>query len=223
METMKRSSWELGRGESAVAFNHVLRGNDDKGPGQRPHRAVGAHLPLRHCFQKGRLGAGAGPVQFVGHYYVSKNRARDKFKGLVAHVKDRRARNIAGQQVWSELDAGKLPVNRGGDSLGQQGLADAGQALQQDMALGKQPQQGQPDVVGRSDYYTGNVVYQLLKSVLEIFQGQGFTLCNPAVRPVGKGRLEGILLGQFQSLFPLYLSLFSPRGEGPGMRATDTS
>jgi hypothetical protein len=62
--------------------------------------------------------------------------------------------------------------------------------------------------VGRSDYYTGNVVYQLLKPFLEIFQGQGFTFCKPAMRSVGKGGLGGILLNSFKA-FSLYISVFS--------------
>ena len=85
------------------------------------------------------------------------------------------------------------------------------------MALGKQPQQGQPDVVGRSNYYAGNIVYQLLKPLLEIFQGQGLVFDNPPLRSVGKGRLGGNFAGIASKSFSLYVSV-SPlpmeRGRG---------
>ena len=45
------------------------------------------------------MGAGTGSVQLVGHHHVGEDRSGDKLERLVAHVEDRRSRNVAGQWV----------------------------------------------------------------------------------------------------------------------------
>jgi hypothetical protein len=69
-----------------------------------------------------------------------------------------------------------LAVNRSGDGLGQQSFPHAGQVFQEDMPLGKQAQQGQADVVVRSDDDASYIVYQPLQLLLEVFRRRGLDL-----------------------------------------------
>ena len=55
--------------------------------------------------------------------------------GLLA-VPDRDAGYIGGEQVGGELDAVELAIDRSRQRFGEQGLADPGDVLDQDMPLG---------------------------------------------------------------------------------------
>ena len=98
--------------------------------------AVHRHLPFFHRFQQGRLGLGGGAVDLVGQDHLGHHRAGAELKLPVALVVDGDAGDVAGQQVGGELDALELASQRGGQALGQHGLADAGNVLDQDVALG---------------------------------------------------------------------------------------
>jgi hypothetical protein len=78
-----------------------------------------------------------------------------------------------GSRSGGELDAGEPAFDAGGDGLGQQGLAHAGQVLQQDVSLGKQPQQGQPQVLGGGHHHLGHLVHQQVHLLLEGGGGAG--------------------------------------------------
>ena len=69
-------------------------------------------------------------------------------KSLPLLVVDAHAGDVAGQQVRGELDPAHRAVDRAGQRLGQHRLADAGHVLDQQVALGEQHGDGEPDDVG---------------------------------------------------------------------------
>ena len=125
------------QGEGAFVLDGVLSGQNDEGVAQVMGCAVHRNLPLFHSFQQGRLRLGGGAVDLVGQDYLGHHRAGAELKLPVALVVDGDAGDVAGQQVGGELDALELASQRGGQALGQHGLADAGNVLDQDVALGR--------------------------------------------------------------------------------------
>src|SRR5262249_24482407 len=67
------------------------------------------------------------------------------------------ADQVAGQQVGRELDAVEAAVEASGDGLGQQGLADAGNVLDEQVAFCQKRDEGQVDDFGLAEQDGGEV------------------------------------------------------------------
>jgi hypothetical protein len=106
---------------------------------------VDGDLPFLHALQQRRLRLRAGSVDLVPEDDVGEDRPRLELEVaalLVVHVDPG---HVGGQQVRSELDPAKRAVDRPGDRLGEHGLSDPGDVLDQEVALGNQADQGQSD------------------------------------------------------------------------------
>ena len=89
---------------------------------------------------------GDGAVDLVAEHDVGEDRARAELEVAALLVEDVHAGDVGGQQVGRELDAAERAVDRPGDRLGEHGLADAGHVLDQQVALGEQGDERQPDL-----------------------------------------------------------------------------
>ena len=69
-------------------------------------------------------------------------------------------RTSDGEQVRSELDSPERTVDTGGEGPGQQGLADAGDVLDQDVPFGQQGDDGEPDHLGLAEDHESDVFDQ---------------------------------------------------------------
>ena len=96
-------------------------------------------LVFFHGLQDGRLGFGRGPVDLVGQHDVGENRTRFECKRplAVALGQDLRAHNIRRHQVGGKLDPLGPQAHRPTQGFHQQGFAQTGRALQQNMPAGK--------------------------------------------------------------------------------------
>jgi len=83
------------------------------------------HLMFLHGLQKGRLGLGAGAVDFVGHQKLGENRSLDEAEYPLAggvFFENLRAGDIIGHQVGGELDALVIKPHNGAEGLDQAGF-----------------------------------------------------------------------------------------------------
>jgi thioredoxin reductase (NADPH) len=95
-------------------------------------------LPLLHRLEERRLDLGRGPVDLVGEEEVREHRALagDELPGLL--LVDHGPDQVGGQQVGRELDAGEAQVQHLAQRLHGQGLGEAGDPLDQQMATAEE-------------------------------------------------------------------------------------
>ena len=131
---------ELGLRErvSAVVLDGILRGDHHEGTRQGMRAAVDRDLAFIHRFEQGGLGLGRGAVDLVGQQEVAEDGAGLEFESLGVGVVDGDAEDIAGQHVAGELQAMEAAGDGAGKGLGESGLADAGDILDEEMAARQQ-------------------------------------------------------------------------------------
>ena len=89
---------------------------------------------LLHGFQQRGLGLGRGPVDLVGQDDIGEDWPFAQLKIPPVAVVDVAAGDVAGQQVWGELDAPEVQPQRDGKAVGGQRLGQAGIIFQQNVA-----------------------------------------------------------------------------------------
>ena len=126
---------ELGFGEGigAVVFQRVLRGDAEERRGEGPGLAIDGDLSLGHCLEQSRLGAGRGAVDFVGDQHIGEDGPGIEPERPQLRIGERGPQDVAGEQVGSELYALEPATERGGERLGERGLARPGNVLDERM------------------------------------------------------------------------------------------
>src|SRR4029077_10864052 len=81
----------------------------------------------------------------VAEHDVGEDRTGLEDEVLQLAVVDADPGHVGGEQIRGELEAAPLAVDAPGDRLGQHRLADAGHVLDQQVALGGQPDEGETD------------------------------------------------------------------------------
>jgi len=135
----------LGQGVGALHLHRVLGGDHHERRGQLVGGAVDGDLALLHRLQQRGLGLRRGPVDLVADHDLREDRARPELEVALVLVEHVGAGHVGRQQVGRELDAAHRAVHRAGQRLGEHGLADARHVLQQQVALGEEHRQGDPD------------------------------------------------------------------------------
>ena len=141
----------LGQGEGALVLDGVLGGDDQERLGHRPGRPVDRRLLLLHALEEGALGLGRGPVDLVGQDDLGHDRARPELELLVLLVVDREAGHVRRQEVRRELDAAEGTAETLRDGLGQDGLAGAGDVLDEEVAATEERHEREPDLAMLAD------------------------------------------------------------------------
>ena len=141
----------LGQRERALVLDGVLRGDDEERLGHRVGRAVDRDLPLLHALEQRGLRLRRGAVDLVGEDDLGHDGPRAELELLGLLVVDREAGDVGGQQVGRELDAPEAAAEAAGERLGQDGLAGAGDVLDQQVALAQQRDERQADLVMLAD------------------------------------------------------------------------
>jgi len=137
----------LGQGICALHLDRVLRGEHHERGFQPVGRAVHRDVPLLHAFQQGGLGFRRGPVDLVPDDEVGEDGAGLEFEVAAFLVVGTDPRDVAGQQIGRELDPAHRAVDRLGQGLGQHRLPHARHVLDEQVPLGEQNGEGQPDDV----------------------------------------------------------------------------
>ncbi|OIQ63834.1 hypothetical protein GALL_546230 [mine drainage metagenome] len=128
----------LGQGIGARLLQRILRGQHQKQRRQRMGRAAHGDLVLLHGFEQRGLHLGGRAVDLVGQHDVVKQRAAHKAHRTVRRVEHLAARQVAGQQVGSELHPLKTGMHPRRQRLDRGGLGQPGQAFEQQVAAGEQ-------------------------------------------------------------------------------------
>ena len=138
----------LGQRVGALHLDRVLRGDHHERRLERVGRAVDGDLALLHALEQRRLRLGRRAVDLVADDDVGEDAAGLELELAGLLVVDRHAGDVARHQVGRELDPLHRAVDRPGQRLGEHRLADAGHVLDQQVALGEQHRDGQPDDLG---------------------------------------------------------------------------
>ncbi len=134
----------LGERVGAFHLDRVLGGDHHERGLQQVGHPVDGDLPLLHRLQQRGLGLRRRPVDLVADHDVREHRARLELEVARLLVVDADPGDVAGQQVRSELDPAHRAVDRTGQRLGQLGLANPGDVLDEQVTLGEQDREGQP-------------------------------------------------------------------------------
>ena len=126
-------------------LDRVLRGDHHEGRRQLVRDAVGRDLPLGHGLEEGGLGLRRCAVDFVGQQYVAEHRTRSELEGVGSSVPDTHSGDVGREEVWGELHSTEAAVDAASQCFAQAGLADTGDVLDQNVAVGDQGQRHEVD------------------------------------------------------------------------------
>ena len=160
----------LGQRVGAFHLDRVLRGDDHERGLQHVRGAVHRHLPLLHRLQQRRLGLGGGPVDLVADDEVGEHGAGLELELARLLVVDGHAGHVARQQVGRELDAPHGAVDGAGQRLGQHRLADSRDVLDQQVTLGEQDDEREPDDLGLALDHLLDVVADAPRGLLQVLE-----------------------------------------------------
>ena len=171
----------LGQRVRPLHFQRVLGGEDEEGRPQEVRYAADGDRRLLHRLEQGRLGLRRGAVDLVSKQEIREDRSglehEPPASGLV-FAQDVGADDVGGHQVRCELDAGELDMESVGQGAHQQRLAEAGNALEQDVAVGEQADDRTVDHLLLADDDVADFAVQLAALFGELGQLQ---------RQVGRG------------------------------------
>src|SRR6266700_2836693 len=178
----------LGQRVGALVLDRVLGRHHHERHAELVGGAVDGDLALLHGLQQRRLGLGRGPVDLVAEHDVGEDGARLELEVAALLVEDADAGHVRGQQIGGELDAPDRAVDRAGKRLGQHGLADARDVLDQQVALREQGDKGEADSLRLA-------LDDPLDIAADLLQGFGERVHPPRFRP-GRGHRAGSFPGQ---------------------------
>jgi len=135
----------LGQRVGALHLDRVLGGDDHERRLQRIGRAIHGDLTLAHALEQCRLGLRRGPVDLVAQHDVGEHRSGLELEVATFLVEGAHPGDVAGQQIRGELDPLEDAVDRAGQGLRQHRLAHARHVLDEQVPLGQQHGQGEPD------------------------------------------------------------------------------
>ncbi len=128
----------------ALHLDRVLRRHHHEGAGQLVGLAVDGDLALLHRLEQRGLRLRGGAVDLVADHHLREDRAGLELEVPALLVPDGHPGDVRGQQVRRELDPAHGAVDGPGQRLGQHGLSDPRDVLDQQMALGEQHGQREP-------------------------------------------------------------------------------
>src|SRR5579863_3872644 len=128
-------------------LHRILRRNDQERLRQFVGMRVDRDLAFVHGLKQRGLRLRRGAVDFVGQQDVGENRSTLEFERLFRRGVDRDAQNVGRQQVTGKLHALKSAVDGAGEGLSERGLADSGNALNEQVSAREDADQSEADNV----------------------------------------------------------------------------
>ena len=122
-------------------LDRVLGREHEERPLEPARQALARHLVLLHRLEQRRLRLRRGAVDLVGEEEVREDRPGAELEVGGALVVDRRAGHVGGHQVGRELDPAEAQSGRLREGARHQRLGQAGEILDQDVAVGEQAEQ----------------------------------------------------------------------------------
>ena len=121
---------------------------------------VDGDLALLHRLEQRRLGLRRRAVDLVGEHDVGEDAAGPELELVGGAVPHRHAGDVGRQEVGGELDAVAGAADRRRDRLGQRRLADAGDVLDEEVALGEEAHEREVDLLALALDHALDVVEQ---------------------------------------------------------------
>ena len=128
----------LGQRVGALGLDRVLRREDEERGRDRERLPADRHLLLLHDLQQRRLHLRGRAVDLVGEQQVAEDRAELGVERAGVRPPDARADEVRRDEVGRELHAAERPAHHLRERLDGQRLREAGDALEQDVAVGEQ-------------------------------------------------------------------------------------
>ena len=152
---LEQEAVELGLGEGIgpLHLERVLGREHEERRVEREALAGDRDLVLLHRLEQARLGLRRRPVDLVGEDEVGEDRPGLEAEDALAALLDEdvRAGDVGRHQVRRELDPVEGAVDDVGDRPDEHRLAEAGHALEQDVAVGEQAGQRLADELALAD------------------------------------------------------------------------
>ena len=146
--TENRSSWPSTSGKVPVVSYGFCVATRKNGWGSVAGDAVDGDLALLHRLEQRRLGAGGRPVQLVDEHDVREERAGPELPLVAGEVEHGDAGELGRQEVRGALDPVEDAADGAGERLGEEGLADAGDVLDEQVPAREQRDEGEGDRLG---------------------------------------------------------------------------
>jgi len=167
----------FGKRISSFLVNGILGGHDKEWLGQLPNFTACRNLVFLHGFEQGGLGFGRCAVDFVRENEVGENGSALELEfappaGSFHH--NIGAQNIRRHEIRRELNAVERKVEHLAERPDEQGLAEAGHALEQDMASGEKRDHCTLDDLVLADEHFGDFGAERGVGVSELSDG-GFS------------------------------------------------
>src|SRR5258708_22252681 len=125
----------------------ILRGDHKEWLREFIRMRVHGDLAFVHGFEQRGLRLRRGAVNLVGQQHVGENRTALELELLLHRGIHRDAEHVGGQHVAGELHALKGAIDGAGESLSERGLADSGDAFDQEMSAGENADQREADYI----------------------------------------------------------------------------
>ena len=140
----------LGERVRPLVLDRVLGRDDEERAHEHVCRAVDGDLPLLHRLEQRRLRLRRRSVDLVDEHDVREHRAGPEAERPALTVEHVHARDVRRQEIGRELDAVEREVERARERLREHGLADTGDVLDEDVPLGEQAQEREPQRLRRT-------------------------------------------------------------------------
>ena len=147
-------------------MNGVLGGQHQKRAIERIGGFTNGDLLFLHQLQQGRLHLSGRAVHLVGQNEVGEDGALLHLKVAALLVVNHRADQVGGQQVGRELNTLKIKVQHLGQGIHGKGFSQTGHPLEQNVPVGKQPDEQAVHHILLADYYLAYLVKYLLNFFL---------------------------------------------------------
>ena len=123
----------------------ILRGHDEKGAGEGMRDAVDCDMHFLHGLEQRALGFWRGAIDLIDQDDLGKEGAGMEDKPLIIAVENGIADDVRRKQVAGELNAAEIEPEGTSYGMGEGGLADPGEILDEQVAAGHQAGNGEPD------------------------------------------------------------------------------
>jgi hypothetical protein len=116
---------------TCLLLDGVLGGHHEEEIRQFVRLSSDGNLAFLHCFEKRCLDFGGGAIDFVRQNQVAKDGTGLEFELTltVGGVVDLRSRDVAGEEIGGELDAGEMSVHALCKAFDCAGFREAGKPL----------------------------------------------------------------------------------------------
>ena len=143
--------------------------------------SIDGHLLLLHGFEERALCFRRRAIHFVCKHQLRKDRAALEFEAAAGAIKDRDADDVGRKQVAGELNALVSESQRLRESVGEGGLADSGNVLDEQMAACQQARHAEANLgILAQDH-----AIELIQSRAQSFAGQGATVKDAIIVAIG--------------------------------------